>query len=46
MNFNLSANFTLFSLPFPAQYPLIDFTRSNARWFYSSKGDPLGNKGF
>ena len=24
---------------------LIDFTLSNARWFYSSKGDPLGLKG-
>ena len=23
----------------------IDFTLSNARWFYSSKGDPLGVKG-
>ena len=31
--------------PFTPKSDLIDFTLSNARWFYSSKGDPLGVKG-
>ena len=30
--------------PFTPKSDLIDFTLSNARWFYSSKGDPLGVK--
>ena len=29
----------------PAQDPVVDFTLSNARRFYSSMGDPLGSKG-
>ena len=28
-----------------SDFPVIDFTRSNARQFYSSKEDPLGVKG-
>ena len=36
---------TLFN-PFKPKSTLIDFTLSNARQFYSSKGDPLGVKGF
>ena len=35
---------TLFN-PFKPKSALIDFTLSNARRFYSSKGDPLGVKG-
>ena len=31
--------------PFTPKSDLIDFTLSNARRFYSSKGDPLGVKG-
>ena len=31
--------------PFTSKSDLIDFTLSNARRFYSSKGDPLGVKG-
>ena len=31
--------------PFPARDPLIVFPLSNARRFFSSKGDPLGSKG-
>ena len=31
--------------PFTPKSDLIDFTLSNARQFYSSKGDPLGVKG-
>ena len=31
--------------PFTPKSNLIDFTLSNARRFYSSKGDPLGVKG-
>ena len=31
--------------PFTPRSDLIDFTLSNARQFYSSKGDPLGVKG-
>ena len=31
--------------PFKPKSDLIDFTLSNARRFYSSKGDPLGVKG-
>ena len=31
--------------PFSPKSDLIDFTLSNARRFYSSKGDPLGVKG-
>ena len=31
--------------PFTPKSDLIDFTLSNARRFYSSKGDPLGEKG-
>ena len=31
--------------PFTPTSDLIDFTLSNARQFYSSKGDPLGVKG-
>ena len=31
--------------PFNAQEWLIDFTLSNARRFYLSKGDPVGTKG-
>ena len=31
--------------PFTPESDLIDFTLSNARRFYSSKGDPLGLKG-
>ena len=31
--------------PFTTKGDLIDFTLSNARRFYSSKGDPLGTKG-
>ena len=34
-----------FIQPFHCQDPLIDFTLSNARRFYSSKGDPLVVKG-
>ena len=30
--------------PFTPKSDLIDFTLSNARRFYSSKGDPLGAK--
>ena len=32
--------------PFTPKSDLIDFTLSNANRFYSSKGDPLGVKGF
>ena len=31
--------------PFTPKSDFIDFTPSNARRFYSSKGDPLGVKG-
>ena len=31
--------------PFTPKSDLTDFTLSDARWFYSSKGDPLGVKG-
>ena len=31
--------------PFTPKNDLIDFTLSNARQIYSSKGDPLGVKG-
>ena len=31
--------------PFTPKSDFIDFTLSNARQFYSSKGDPLGTKG-
>ena len=31
--------------PFTSKSDFIDFTLSNARRFYSSKGDPLGVKG-
>lgn len=31
--------------PFPPKSDFIDFTLSNARRLYSSKGDPLGIKG-
>ena len=31
--------------PFKPKSDLTDFTLSNARRFYSSKGDPLGMKG-
>lgn len=31
--------------PFSPKSDFIDFTLSNARRFYSSKGDPLGIKG-
>ena len=30
--------------PFTPKSDLIDFNLSNDRWFYSSKGDPLGVK--
>ena len=31
--------------PFTPKSDFTDFTLSDARWFYSSKGDPLGVKG-
>ena len=37
--------FTVMINPFSAKDVLIDFTLSNARRFYSSKGDPLALKG-
>ena len=35
----------LLVVPFTPKSDFIDFTLSNARRFYSSKGDPLGVKG-
>ena len=35
----------LYFNPFTPKSDLIDFTLSDARQFYSSKGDPLGVKG-
>ena len=40
---NICSNF--FNPLFPKSDCLVDFTLSNARRFYSSKGDPLGLKG-
>ena len=37
--------FETYCNPFKPKSDLIDFTLSNARWFYSSNGDPLGVKG-
>ena len=41
---NMPTKIPLFN-PFTHKSDLIDFTLSNARRFYSSKGDPLGVKG-
>ena len=42
---NVVASWFVRSTPSTRKSDLIDFTLSNARWFYSKKGDPLGVKG-
>ena len=44
MNYKLIKYETLF-YPFTPKSDLLDVTLSNAKRFYSSKGDPLGVKG-